>query len=53
MNNLTPIELQKWCESHPEYASFKKEAHERRSKFCIEHNITEEMLNSFTFETII
>lgn len=41
---MTPDELQKWCDEHPDYTSFKKECEKSKTAFLKEHNMTEEQL---------
>lgn len=42
--NLNPVELQKWCDEHPDYGNYKKELEASRRAVAEEMGISYEEL---------
>lgn len=45
LDNMTPQQIEEWCNKHSEYAEYKKKCEEARIKLCIQFNMTEEELS--------
>ncbi len=59
--SIDPIELQNWCDSHPEYAEFKRKNRELRQELADKNCLSYEQLmgvleniddNEYMFENI-